>query len=111
LPDIAWLTPASAPMSDHDWAAGFNKSVTVFLNGSAITEPNDRGERITGDSLLLLLNGHEGRLDFTLPGEDYGKEWAVVLDTAAPDLTGRPTLTAGGKMSRVDRSLMVLRRC
>ncbi|HEY3603465.1 MAG TPA: glycogen debranching protein GlgX [Sporichthyaceae bacterium] len=111
LPDIAWLTPAAGPMNDEDWAAGFNKSVTVFLNGSAITEPNNRGERITGDSLLLLLNGHEGRLDFTVAGEEYGKEWAVVLDTAAPDLAGRATLTPGEKISRVDRSLMVLRRC
>ena len=29
----------------------------------------------------------------------------------APDLTGRATLTPGEKVSRVDRSLMVLRRC
>jgi glycogen operon protein len=111
LPDIAWLTPAAAPMSEPDWSAGFNKSVTVFLNGAAITEPDNRGERIVGDSLLILLNGHEGRLDFVLPGEEFGKEWAVVLDTAQPDLAGRSTMAPGEKVSMPDRSMLVLRRC
>jgi glycogen operon protein len=111
LPDIAWFTPAATPMTEQDWSAGFNKSVAVFLNGAAITEPNVRGERIVDDSFYLLLNGHEGPLDFVLPPEEYGRNWAVVLDTATPDLTGRPTMLPGEKVGMLDRSLLVLRRC
>ncbi|HEY2831710.1 MAG TPA: glycogen debranching protein GlgX [Sporichthyaceae bacterium] len=111
LPDIAWFTPAAAPMSEQDWSAGFNKSVAVFLNGAAITEPNIRGERIVDDSFYLLLNGHEGPLDFVLPAEEYGRNWAVVLDTAKPEVTGRATLAASEKVGMLDRSLLVLRRC
>src|SRR6202043_1822540 len=32
LGDIAWFTLAGEEMTDHDWDAGFAKSLTVFLN-------------------------------------------------------------------------------
>src|SRR5271155_2164630 len=38
LGDIAWFTLAGEEMTDHDWDAGFAKSLTVFLNGRAISE-------------------------------------------------------------------------
>ena len=43
LGDIAWFTLAGEEMNDDDWEAGFAKSLTVFLNGRAITEPDRRG--------------------------------------------------------------------
>ena len=54
--DIAWFTPAGEEMTEDDWAAGYAKSLTVFLNGDAISEPDPRGERIRDDSFLLLFN-------------------------------------------------------
>src|ERR1039458_724530 len=50
LADIAWFTPGGDEMTDDDWSAGFAKSLTVFLNGNAISEPDPRGERIRDDS-------------------------------------------------------------
>jgi len=111
LPDIGWFTPAAAPMTEQDWSAGFNKSVAVFLNGAAITEPDNRGERIADDSFYLLLNAYEGELDFVLPAVEYGAAWAVVLDTAAPNVSGQAIVSAGTKVHMLDRSLQVLRRC
>ena len=84
LGDIAWLTPAGEDMTDADWAAGFAKSLTVFLNGDAITEPDPRGERITDDSFLLLFNAAEHDLDFFIP-PGYGEHWALELDSADPE--------------------------
>jgi hypothetical protein len=46
-------------MTDGDWAAGFAKSLAVFLNGDAISEPDPRGERIGDESFLLLFNAAE----------------------------------------------------
>src|SRR6202021_764018 len=57
--DIVWFTPAGEEMTDDDWAVGFAKSLTVFLNGAAITEPDPRGERIKDESFLLLFNASE----------------------------------------------------
>ncbi len=54
-------------MTDGDWEAGFAKSLTVFLNGDAISEPDPRGERITDDSFLLMFNAAEHDVEFTIP--------------------------------------------
>ena len=55
-------------MTDGDWAAGFAKSLMVFLNGDAISEPDPRGERITDDSFLLLFNAAEHDVGVHHPG-------------------------------------------
>ncbi|HUR75886.1 MAG TPA: glycogen debranching protein GlgX [Sporichthya sp.] len=111
LGDIAWFTPGGTHMTDDDWAVGFAKSVAVFLNGAAITEPGTRGERVVDDSFFLLFNAHHGELDFTLPPEEYGEAWEAVLDTADPDVGGRKPYRSGDLVSMIDRSMLVLRRC
>jgi glycogen operon protein len=80
--DIVWLTPAGEEMSASDWHTGYAKSLIVFLNGDAITEPGPRGEQIVDDSFLLLINAHHEDMTFTLPGANYGKKWQPVLNTA-----------------------------
>ncbi|MEW2357756.1 glycogen debranching protein GlgX [Spirillospora sp. NPDC029432] len=109
--DIAWLTPGGEPMTDHDWNAGFAKSLGVFLNGDAITEPDQRGRRIRDDSFLLLINAHSEPVGFELPGPEYGERWEYALDTADPRAVGeRPRVKARDLVTVVSRSLTVLRR-
>ncbi|MEV4254449.1 glycogen debranching enzyme, partial [Spirillospora sp. NPDC049652] len=109
--DIAWLTPSGEPMTDDDWHAGFAKSLGVYLNGDAISEPDARGRRVTDDSFLMLINAHSAAVDFTVPGYDYGERWEVALDTAAPDTVGeRPRVKARDELEIVEHSLTVLRR-
>src|SRR5215467_4457486 len=59
-------------MTDQDWDAGFAQSLTVFLNGGAITEADRRGQPIRDDSFLLLFNASPRELKFTLPPARYG---------------------------------------
>ncbi|HTZ94313.1 MAG TPA: glycogen debranching protein GlgX [Streptosporangiaceae bacterium] len=110
--DIAWLTPGGTPMSEADWAAGFAKSVAVFLNGAAISEPDTRGERITDDEFLLLFNAAEHGVEFTIPPATYGEKWLVELDTAAPLAPpGDPEVVkSGDAVTLTSRSLRLLRR-
>jgi glycogen operon protein len=111
LGDIAWLTPSGVHMSGHDWEAGYARSVAVFLNGEAIAEPDDRGERVIGDSFLLVFNAHHEDIDFTLPDGDYGKLWTVALDTAMPELDAEVISIQSGKtLTATSRSIVVLRR-
>ena len=110
--DIAWFTPAGQEMTDDDWAVGFAKSLTVFLNGAAITEPDPRGDRIRDDSFLLLFNASELDLEFTVPPERYGQQWTKVLDTALP-LSAVPDAAAvkpGDAVPILSRSMQVLAR-
>ncbi|MBA6438739.1 MULTISPECIES: glycogen debranching protein GlgX [Streptomyces] len=112
LSDIAWFTHEGEEMTPRDWQAAHAKSLAVFLNGSAISEPGARGERITDDSFLLLFNAHHEPLDFVVP-IDHGKQWQLIVDTAAPEGVepgSGPKVAAGDRLTLVDRSLMVLQR-
>ncbi|GAA0687295.1 glycogen debranching protein GlgX [Streptomyces malaysiensis subsp. malaysiensis] len=113
LSDIAWFTHEGEEMIPRDWQAAHAKSLAVFLNGSAISEPGVRGERISDDSFLLLFNAHHEPLDFVVP-IDHGKQWQVIVDTAVPEEGVPPgsgaKVAAGDRLTLVDRSLMVLQR-
>jgi glycogen operon protein len=99
-------------MTDQDWDAGFAQSLTVFLNGGAITEADRRGQPIRDDSFLLLFNASPRELKFTLPPASYGEVWDTVLDTARPDerFEDAPTIKAGGLVLLRERSVQLLRR-
>jgi glycogen operon protein len=112
IEDIAWFTPAGEEMDHDDWDSGFAKSVTVFLNGEGIREPNARGEKVVDDSFFLIFNGHHEPIEFTLPDLGAGERWQVEIDTAAPMLGDAETQSAkSGEPVQVDaRSVQVLRK-
>ena len=87
--DIAWLTYEGRVMTTDDWNFDFGKSLMVWLNGDAITEPDRRGHRIEDDSFLLCFNAHHEDIMFQIPGTEYAHSWEVIIDTA--EITGRPT--------------------
>ncbi|MGW9205462.1 glycogen debranching protein GlgX [Embleya sp. NPDC055664] len=114
LTDIAWFTPTGEEMSDGDWWAAAAKSVAVFLNGNAISEPDPRGQKITDDSFLLLFNASHEAEEFTIP-VDLGRSWTVVVDTADDKTVihepkSRPTIEGGAAQTVEPRSLVVLQR-
>jgi isoamylase len=85
--DIAWFTPSGREMTDADWKIGYAKAMGVFLNGDAITEPDPRGERVRDETFLLLFSADSQPAWFTLPAEDFGHRWELVLDTGAAGLS------------------------
>ncbi len=113
LPDIAWLTPSGQPMTAGDWQVGYARSLAVFLNGSAITEPGPRAEAVRDDDFLLLVNAHDGPVPFVLPGARYAAAWQVVVDTSAPGRAPHPgearEAAAGGGLVVPGHAMMVLR--
>jgi glycogen operon protein len=112
IEDIAWFTPAGEEMGDDDWESGFAKSVTVFLNGDGIREPDARGERVKDDSFFLLFNGHHETIDFALPDLGAGERWEVAVDTAAPmlDEAQERTYKTGETFAVEARAVLVLRK-
>ena len=76
-------------MTEADWRASYAKSVAVFLNGSAITEPDPRGDRVTDKKFLLLFNAGDEPITFTIPEALGGAggsatDWEIVIDTDEP---------------------------
>jgi isoamylase len=109
--DITWLTPAGDEMTEEDWQASYAKSVAVFLNGAAISEPGPRGDPVTDDRFLLLFNAGAEPITFTLPESKLSGDWEVAIDTVSP--RGDPVDAIGflprTKVEVAGRAVVVLR--
>ena len=95
-------------MTDETWNSPDVRALGVRLNGDAIQEVNERGERIVGDTLLLTLNAGDQAITFTLPATSAVERWETLLDTADPWQPAR-RLRAGDRYELQGRSLAVLR--
>ena len=108
-PDVLWLTPDGAPMTDQEWKNEGIKSVMVFLNGCAIAGSDAKGDRIVDDSFLMLFNAFEQTIHFTLSAPSSEQTWRVRIDTRK----SRPRMSRrrfrSGERIRVDgRALLIL---
>ncbi len=113
LPDVAWFNAAGTEMSDGDWNSDSSR-VVVWLNGD-LEEVGKRGESITGETLLLAFNPYDEEVQWTLPGERWGKAWTVSIDTSLDASVttdgsgpGDDVYTSGGVVDLAARSVMVL---
>ena len=108
--DIAWFRPDGKEMTDEDWSQGYVRSLGMRLAGDAIEETDEKGQPITDDTLLVLLNAHHEPLSFTLPAHKRGIRWEHVFDTAEPGkVKGISTLKGGEEYEVEARALVVLR--
>jgi glycogen operon protein len=108
IQDVAWLAPDGMEMADQAWNADFVRSIGMLLSGHAIEEVDERGERITGDTLLVLLNAHTGKVPFTLPPLEAAQQWQRVIDTIEEHATER-VFRPGVRYPLQGRSVAVFR--
>jgi glycogen operon protein len=106
--DIAWLGPTGAEMTVATWNSPDVKVLGVRLNGDAILEVNERGDRIIGDTLLVMLNAGPDLTHFVLPPTSPIERWETLLDTSDPWQAPR-RLRAGERYELHGRSLAVLK--
>ena len=108
LGDIYWLKPSAEQMTEADWHVGEASFFGVWLNGSAIPEPDQRGRRIHDDDFLVIFNAGAEESTFTLPSGAWGGHWTIEIDTHATTI--EPGWHAAGSELPVGgRSVVVLR--
>ena len=108
IEDCAWFQPSGEEMSAQDWEVGYARSLGVFING-AFLGIDDRGQRITDDSFLLLFNAHNEPVEFRLPDQKFGREWDIKITTQAESETGS-TVAAGTQVMIGAHAIMVMAR-
>jgi isoamylase len=106
--DIAWLDPSGHEMTDATWNSPDVRCLGVRLNGDAIYDVDERGDRIVGDTLVLLMNAGEEPVPFVLPATSPIERWETLIDTADPWLPSR-RLRAGDRYELQPRSMAVLK--
>jgi glycogen operon protein len=81
IKDIYWLRPDGAEMSDVDWACTHACSLGMGLVGDQITESDDHGQAIRGDSFLILMNARNAVIPFRLGARRREVNWSLLIDT------------------------------
>ncbi|MFH0753456.1 MAG: glycogen debranching protein GlgX [Candidatus Omnitrophota bacterium] len=106
IKDILWIDVGGAEMTDEAWKTPYVHCFGVMLAGNAINEVDESGEKISGDTVLILMNAAHHDMPFCLPKCMQGFEWDMVLDTAKP---GDDVMhfSAGVEYKLSDRSLAV----
>jgi glycogen operon protein len=90
IKDIHWLVPDGTEMTDEEWNNESARCLGVFLSGK-LEEQAERGEPVTDQDFLLLMNAHHEPIPFLLPAPPTGVGWVGLVDTSSPasDSSGR----------------------
>jgi glycogen operon protein len=103
--DLSWIRPDGLEMSDRDWQNNENHALGMLIYGDSTDETDDRGRPIKGETILLLINGGNDEVTFTMPAVEGDGIWAEMVDTAHRELRVIPTGSA-----KVDPYALVLLR-
>lgn len=95
---------------EEDWKKPFARSVAFLLGGDAISTPDEHGERIVGDSLLVLMNAWHEPVTYVLPPIEWGRNWEIAADTAGASDAKRDHVEARGSVRVEARSIVILTR-
>jgi isoamylase len=106
--DISWLDASGGEMTDDMWNAPDVRALGMRLNGEAIDEANEHGQRVVGETLLIIFNAGAAIAPFLLPDAAPMDDWEILLDTADPWIPAR-RLRAGDRYELQPRSMAVLR--
>jgi glycogen operon protein len=104
--DVRWLRRDGREMTNADWGNHEGQSLAMILDGSLIPDRTATGERISDDTLAVLLHSYEESGGWDLPPGT----WEVLVDTAHPaEEPGTRVANAQEPLQVEGRSLVVLR--
>jgi len=90
-----------------------------FYFGGSLGVLDEQGDELQDDTLLLLLNAHDGPVTFTIPAASIvpvgtavrdpadSQAWELVLDTAEPGQDSQARCAPGGSRELDSRSLVL----
>lgn len=107
IPEVEWFDHTGSIMDMNDWQNTHAFSMMVYLNGANIPEMDQYGNPTVDNDFILIFNAHYEPIQFTLPDENYGSKWKLVVDTYNPN---GPELNyeAGFAIIAQSRSFMLL---
>jgi glycogen operon protein len=102
-------------MTDADWSDTQARAIAVYLDGQDAPDQADDGTPLTDDDLFICANAWWESLEFTIPTQDPGTSWTVLVDTADPSV-GRtesssapsPQLSNGDRITVAGRAIAVV---
>jgi isoamylase len=109
--DITWLRADGEEMTDAEWGEEAQQVIGLCLGGDALPEVDEQGNQVTDDTFLVLLNGSQEPIEFTLASGLGAGRWELLVDTSTADSPPEPrTIPSGDAYPLEARSLVLLRR-
>ncbi|MFQ5949073.1 MAG: glycogen debranching protein GlgX [Nitrospiria bacterium] len=111
IKDISWFSPSGREMTDEEWNKSYVRCLGIRLACDAIEEVDEKGHRITGETLLILMNAHHENVPFVLPAHNKITRWIMILDTSREGPLGpQRTMRGGRRFNLQGRSMAVFRQ-
>ena len=108
--DVAWFgATGEEHTTDAHWFDSAQSTLGMYLDGEGVPDRDARGERLAGDSLLVLLHLGATAEPVVLPGEPWATAYEVLLDTADELPRECARLAGGATLELEGRSVVVLR--
>jgi isoamylase len=107
--DVTWLRPDAAEMREADWRDDRSRALGMLIDGEATDETDGRGRPSKGDTLLLLFNGGNDPVKFSLPPQEKGGQWTMLVNTILNVAAREPHAIGGDGVTLGPYSMILLR--
>ncbi|MCG3205522.1 MAG: Glycogen operon protein GlgX [Elusimicrobia bacterium] len=87
--DIYWIKSSGGEISEMEWKSSNERSFGLCLIGDQLSDTDEKGILLTGDTLLILINGHHENIDFALGERARQLSWEQIFDTSEPHFIKR----------------------
>lgn len=103
--DVAWINANGSEMEDKQWGDSGMRCFGMLLDGRAQTTGiRQQGKEAT---LLIVVNGSEDFVQFTLPEYPNGTVWHLLIDTNRNDEPNGQSFKTGDQYGVTARSLLL----
>ena len=103
--DLTWIATGGHEMGPGDWDDPNTRCFGMLMDGRAQeTGIKRRGSDAT---VLLVFNGWQDVVGFTLPDPPDGTGWTLLVDTNQPDLADEPLFGTGDHYDATGRSVLL----
>ncbi|MGB3610791.1 MAG: glycogen debranching protein GlgX [Cellvibrio sp.] len=80
--DVTWISPCGNEMTEEQWQDSNARCLGMLMDGRA--QPTGIRRPGSDSTLLLVLNAHDGVVNFNLPEVAGGDAWKCLIDTNRP---------------------------
>jgi isoamylase len=101
--DVTWINASGHEMKDSQWHDAGMRCFGMLIDGRA--QPSGIRKRGGDATILLVFNGAEGGVNFTLPACAGGDEWTLMIDTNRPE-ADKDVLRTGHVYTVTGRSVL-----
>jgi glycogen operon protein len=103
--DVTWINANGREMEDRNWGDSSMKCFGMLMDGRARTSGI---RRRGGDAtMLLVINGHDDLVHFTLPESPGSDEWSLLIDTNRETNDASGIFKTGKSYGVTGRSLLL----